>query len=68
MFRKLIDDVVARMHPYKTREQIESEVLAKRDQLGQEIAERFTRGNVNIKNGRFLTEDDLKARKAHHDN
>lgn len=63
MFKKLIEDAAARAHPYKSTEEIAAEVLAKRDDIGHEIARRFTRGNVNIKLGNFLTKDDLDARR-----
>jgi sialic acid synthase SpsE len=47
----------------KTREQLRNEVMERREEIGRSVAERFVRGNVNIKAGRFLTKNDLDARR-----
>ena len=47
----------------KTREQLRKEVMERREEIGRSVAERLVRGNVNIKAGRFLTKDDLDARR-----
>lgn len=50
---------------HKSREQVRKEVMERHEEIGRSIAERYARGNVNIKAGRFLTEQDIAARKAH---
>lgn len=62
MWTKLIDAAVARRHPVKTRKEIQTEVEKRHEDIGRGVARRFTRGNVNIKRGAFLTERDLDAR------
>jgi hypothetical protein len=63
MLTKFIDDAVTRRHPAKTREEIQAEVEKRHEDIGRGIARRFTRGNVNIKRGAFLTDRDLEARR-----
>ena len=66
-FKKSIERAIAREHPYKTTAQVRAEVLAEREEIGQEMAQRFTRGNVNIKSGEFLTRKDLNDRRLKRD-
>jgi hypothetical protein len=66
-FKKAIEREIAREHPYKTTAQIRAEVLAEHDEIGHEMAQRFTRGNVNIKSGEFLTKKDLNDRRLKRD-
>jgi hypothetical protein len=66
-FKKTIEREIAREHPHKTAAQIRAEVLADRDLVGHEMAARFTRGNVNIKAGEFLTKKDLNDRRLKND-
>lgn len=63
MLTKFIDEAVARRHPAKTRKEIQAEVEKRHEEIGRGIARRFTRGNVNIKRGAFLTESDLDERR-----
>ena len=67
LFKKSIEREVAREHPFKTTAQIRAEVIAERDTIGHEVAQRFTRGNVNIKAGEFLTKKDLNDRRLKRD-
>jgi len=46
----------------KTSAEIRAEVLSEHEQIGREVATRFSRGDVNIKAGRFLTRKDLTPR------
>jgi hypothetical protein len=62
MLFKLIECAVTRRHPPKSIDQIKSEVAARHDAMGHALAQRYTRGNVNIQAGAFLTKDDLTAR------
>jgi hypothetical protein len=62
MLMQFIERVIERRNPRKTREQIQAEVEEEHRTIGRGIAERFTRGNVNIKRGAFLTKRDLKER------
>ncbi|MCL2717095.1 MAG: hypothetical protein FWD68_21770 [Alphaproteobacteria bacterium] len=63
MFAKIIDKAIIRRYPCKTRDQIEEEVLIRREEIGRRIAIRMTRGNIRIATGRFLTREDLDARR-----
>jgi len=63
MFGKIIDKAIIRRYPYKTRDQIEAEVLIRREEIGRRIAMRMTRGNIRIAAGRFLTREYLDARR-----
>jgi hypothetical protein len=49
--------------PPRSREDLKKEVLDRYEEIGRKTAQRFVRGNVNIKAGRFLTKRDLAARK-----
>ncbi|WP_459592788.1 hypothetical protein [Bradyrhizobium diazoefficiens] len=40
-----------------------AEIARKDKELAREIAGRFSRGNLSIQRGRFLTADDLEKRK-----
>jgi hypothetical protein len=62
MLFKLIECAVARAHPQRSRDEIKAEVLARHNEIGHSIAQRFSRGNVNIQNGAFLTREDLNAK------
>ena len=55
MFQFLRFDAV----PAKTLEEVRVEVIARHDQIGAEMAARYTRGNVSIQEGAFLMEEDL---------
>ncbi len=63
MFWTLINRALARRHPLKSYDQVKAEVDARRDALGHELAQRYSRGNVNIKMGQFTTRSDLDQRK-----
>jgi len=63
MLRRWIDTLLARRHPFKSREEIKAEVEAHRDAIGHEAAQRFSRGNVDIKLGEFTTREDLDHQK-----
>jgi hypothetical protein len=62
MLMQLIDRAIAHRHPRKTREEIQTEVEQEHRDIGRGIARRFTRGNVNIKRGAYLTKRDLEKR------
>jgi hypothetical protein len=62
MVFKCIERAIARKTPKKTLEQIRAEVVARQDAVGHAVAQRYTRGNVNIQLGAFLTKEDLAAR------
>jgi hypothetical protein len=62
MFFKLIERAVARRSPPKSVAEIREEVIARHDAVGRTIAQRYSRGNVNIQNGAFLTRKDLDAK------
>lgn len=64
LFKKSIEREVAREFPHKTIEEIKAEVKSHHESIGRAIAQRFSRGNVNIKMGQFLTREDLDARRA----
>jgi hypothetical protein len=49
--------------PPISRERIRAEVLERYVELGRVVARRFVRGNINIKDGRFMTDRDLEKRK-----
>ena len=49
---------------HKSREQVRKEVMERHEEIGRSVAERYARGNVNIKAGRFLTKQDIASRKA----
>jgi hypothetical protein len=59
---KFVQKLLTR-HPQKSRDILRQEVLQGYDEIGRTVAQRFVRGNVNIKAGRFLTAKDLAARK-----
>lgn len=63
MLDRLVSRVATRRHPAKSKEEIRAEVIAHHDAIGRSIAKRYTRGNVNIKRGAYLTREDLDARK-----
>ena len=63
MLNYFLTKMFDRRTPLKSEEQLRNEVQAHRDALGREIAQRYVRGNVNIKAGRFLTKSDLGAKK-----
>ena len=48
----------------RSRDQIRAEILDRYESVGRMIAARFSRGNVNIAAGRFVTGRDLEMRKA----
>jgi hypothetical protein len=64
MFSKMLDRMIGRRHPLKSREQIKAEIVARHEKMGHSLAQRYVRGNVNIKRGAFLTRDDLDARRT----
>ena len=49
--------------PPKSRESLREEVLERYEEIGRKVAQRFVRGNVNIKAGRFQTKNDLAAKR-----
>lgn len=61
MLSRWIDKIIARRHPPKPIQEIEAEVDERYDRIGHAIAQRFTRGNVNIKRGEFLTKRDIEG-------
>ncbi len=63
MLMKWIDRLLARRHPPKSKNEIRAEVEARRDAIGHDAAQRFSRGNVNIKLGEFTTKEDLDRQK-----
>jgi hypothetical protein len=63
MLDKLVSRAAARRHPIKSRDEIRTDVIAHHDAIGRAIAKRYSRGNVNIKRGAYLTRDDIDARK-----
>jgi hypothetical protein len=63
MLDKLVSRVAARRHPVKSKDKIRTEVIAHHDAIGYSITKRYSRGNVNIKRGAYLTRDDIDARK-----
>ena len=63
MLEKLADRVAARRQPVKSKDDIRTEVIASHNAIGRSIAKRYSRGNVNIKRGAYLTREDLDARK-----
>jgi len=44
------------------REKIRDEVIARHDAIADKLARRYTRGNVNVKRGAYLTRKDLDNR------
>ena len=66
-FKRTAERDIAREFPFKTHEQVRAEVLAERDAIGDEVARRFSRGNVNIKSGEYLTKKDLNDRRLQRD-
>ncbi len=66
MAQSLMDRFFAWRYPYRSSDEIREEVLRKHDLLGREVAQRFSRGNVNLKAGRFVDRPNsrLKLRKA----
>jgi hypothetical protein len=62
MLMQFIERAIERRNPRKTREQIQTEVEEEHRDIGRGIATRFSRGNVNIKRGAFLTQKDLEKR------
>ena len=63
MFTKLLDRAIARRHPLKTADEIRAEIQAEHNLIGHGLAQRFSRGNVNIQRGQFLTREDLARAK-----
>jgi hypothetical protein len=63
MLWEFLDRALARRHPAKSKDEIRAEIDERHDTIGRSIAKRYTRGNVNIKRGAFLTREDLDARK-----
>lgn len=59
---QFIDRALERNSPRKSREEIQKQVEEEHHAIGRGIASRFSRGNVNIKRGSYLTERDLKDR------
>jgi len=49
--------------PPTSRERLREEALERYEKIGRKVAQRFVRGNVNMKAGRFLTERDIADRK-----
>lgn len=47
----------------KTLDQVRAEVIALHNDIGSELAARYSRGNISIQEGAFLMEDDLRPRK-----
>jgi hypothetical protein len=49
--------------PPISRKELRDEVLERYEAIGRKIAQRYVRGNVNIKAGRFFTKRDIEERK-----
>jgi hypothetical protein len=64
MLWEIFERALARRHPVKSKDDIRAEVDERHDAIGRSVAKRYTRGNVNIKRGAFLTREDLDARKG----
>jgi len=62
MLFKLIGCAVARRCQEKSFEEVKAEVVARHEAVGRNIAQRYSRGNVNLQNGAFLTRKDLDAK------
>ena len=63
MLGSFIDRLLMRRHPNKTVAQVAAEVNARHESAGRVVAARYTRGNVNIQEGRYLTKQDIEHRK-----
>jgi hypothetical protein len=62
MLFKLIERAVARRRRQKSVAEVREEVIARHDAMGRAVAQRYSRGNVNIQSGAFLTRKDLDAK------
>jgi hypothetical protein len=62
---KFVDRLITQP-PLKSRDVLRQEILRRYDEIGHAVAQRYVRGNVNIKAGRFLTKEDIQARKKEH--
>jgi hypothetical protein len=49
--------------PPVSRKRLREQVIERYTSFGRAVAQRFVRGNVNIKAGRFMTDRDLAKRK-----
>ena len=54
---------ISQAAPPISRARIREEILERYYDIGRSVAQRFVRGNVNIKAGRFMTAHDLAQRK-----
>jgi hypothetical protein len=61
MFTKLLDKLLALKYPDRTVSDIRAEIKAEHDRIGDMQAQRFVRGNVNIKRGAYIFKNAVRV-------
>ena len=64
MLAAILDRAYRRRHPPRTLAEIRAEVLAEHEAIGDKVARRYVRGNINIKAGDYSDTDTIPRKRA----